>query len=99
MKTGRYGRQFQLSILTICAIAALACGHSSGQAAPAPVLFRVQAASSISAPLNGRLIIFVKQGSGDKEVENSEFGPSDTWVAAREVHDLAPGAAIDVDAD
>ena len=68
-------------------------------AAPAHVFFRVQSASSVGAPLSGRLLIFVKQGSGDKEVNTSEFHPTDTWVAAREVHNLAPGAAVEFDAD
>jgi enterochelin esterase-like enzyme len=72
-----------------------------GQAVPAPVhvFFRVQTAASISAPVSGRLLVFIKQGSGDKEVSGSEFRPEDTWVAAREVHDLAPGTAIEFDAD
>ncbi len=59
----------------------------------------MQAASTIPAPVSGRLLIFVKQGSGDKEVETSEFHPEDTMVTAREVRDLAPGAAVEVDAD
>ena len=61
--------------------------------------FRIQAAPSLGAPISGRLLIFLKAGSGDKEVTTSEFHPVDTWVAAREVRDLAPGASIEVDAD
>ncbi len=80
--------------------AAFASGLLHSQAAPhIHVFFRVQAASSVAAPLNGRLLIFVKQGSGDKEVNTSEFHPTETWVAAREVHDLAPGATVEFDAD
>ena len=72
-----------------------------GQAAPAPVhvFFRVQATAALAAPVSGRLLIFIKQGSGDKDVETSEFRPQETWVAAQEVHDLAPGAAVEFDAD
>jgi enterochelin esterase-like enzyme len=99
MRMCRNGRVFQLFILVICAAAALTGTYSNGQSAPVHVFFRVQAASSLSTPLNGRLLIFLKQGSSDKEVENSEFRPTDTWVAAREVRDLAPGAAIEFDAD
>ncbi len=66
---------------------------------PAHVFFHVQAAASLPGPVSGRLLIFVKQGSGDKEVETSEFRLEDTWVAAREIHDLAPGASVEVDAD
>ncbi len=66
---------------------------------PAHVFFRVQAPSSNSGPISGRLLIFLKAGSGDKEVNISEFHPSDTWVAAKEVRGLAPGASVEVDAD
>lgn len=65
----------------------------------AHVFFRVQAASSLNAPVSGRLLIFLKSGSGDKEVTISEFRPTDTWVCAREIHDLAPGASVEVDAN
>ncbi|HEX4165330.1 MAG TPA: alpha/beta hydrolase-fold protein [Bryobacteraceae bacterium] len=50
------------------------------------------------ALLDGRLLIFVKKGSGDREVDTDELRPADTWVTAREVHDLTPGASIEVDA-
>ncbi len=60
--------------------------------------FRVQAPPSDS-PVSGRLLIFVKAGSGDSEISTSEMHPTDTWVCAREVRDLAPGSSIEVDAD
>lgn len=63
------------------------------------VFFRVQAAQSLPGPVSGRLLIFFKQGTGDKEVDVSEFHPSDTAVAAREIRDLNPGASVEVDAD
>ncbi len=59
----------------------------------------MQAAPSVGGPLNGRVLIFVKQGSGDKNVDTDAFHPADTWVAAREVRNLAPGEFVDVDAD
>jgi S-formylglutathione hydrolase FrmB len=68
-------------------------------AASVHVFFRVQTASSVGGPVSGRLLIFLKEGSGDKEVSLSEFHPEGSWVAAREIHDLAPGAAVEVDAD
>jgi len=83
----------------LIAVAAMAMESSGQSAPPVHVFFRVQAASSVSAPISGRLLLFVKQGSGDKDVETSEFRPSETWVAAREVHDLAPGGSIEFDAD
>jgi len=71
----------------------------TASAAQTHVFFRVQAAPSVGAPLSGRLLIFLKQGSGDKEVSTSEIHLQDTWVAASEVRNLAPGASVEVDAD
>jgi hypothetical protein len=106
MQLGRIHKS--LLVLLLAAGAATGTAFSllhSQSSSPAPaasqahVFFRVQAGSSIAAPVSGRLLIFVKQGSGDKEVDTSEMRPQDTWVAAREVHDLAPGATVEVDAD
>jgi hypothetical protein len=75
--------------------------QSLAQPAPPPthVFFRVQVASTLPGPVSGRLLIFLKQGAGDKEVSVSEFRPADTWVTAREIHDVAPGDSVEVDAD
>ena len=71
-----------------------------GQEAEPPVhtFFRVQAPPS-DGPVSGRLLIFLKEGSGDKEVSTSEMHPTDVWVCAHEVRDVAPGSTIEVDAD
>jgi enterochelin esterase-like enzyme len=90
----------RVAITAVCF--ALAASLLQGQAAPsqpAHVFFRVQADSSVSAPVSGRLLIFLKPGTGDKQVDTSEFHLQDTWVAAQEVHDLAPGSTVEVDAD
>ncbi len=63
------------------------------------VFFRVTAASSVGAPVNGRLLIFVKKGAGDKAVDTDEMDPNAAWVAAREVRNLAPGGSVEVDVD
>jgi enterochelin esterase-like enzyme len=68
-------------------------------ATPRRVFFEVKSAASNPASLHGRLLIFVKKGSGDKEVDAEEFHPADSWVAAKEITDFAPGAAVEVDAD
>lgn len=68
-------------------------------AARAHVFFRVRASASLSAPVSGRLLIFVKPGTIDKMVDADQMHPQAVWVTAREVRDLAPGAAIEVDAD
>jgi S-formylglutathione hydrolase FrmB len=63
------------------------------------VFLRIVMGPSITAPVSGRLLVFLKQGKGDKEVSLSEFHPEEVWVAAREVHDVVPGAVIELDAD
>ena len=63
------------------------------------VFVQVRAAKSLSGPLNGRLLVFLKAGAGDTEVDTNEFKPSETWVAAREVHDWQAGTSVEVDAD
>jgi enterochelin esterase-like enzyme len=63
------------------------------------VFFNIAAAPSMSGPLKGRLLIFIKRGAGDKEVDSEEFHPQDAWVAAREIQDLAPGGSVQLDAD
>jgi S-formylglutathione hydrolase FrmB len=68
-------------------------------AAHPPVHFRVQAPAILSAPLNGRLLLFLKAGHGDKAVDSDGLNPGATWVGAREVHDLAAGETIEIDPD
>ena len=87
------------ALAALVAVPPIAPFQLLAQPTPAHTFFRVQAAQSIPAPISGRLLIFLKQGSGDKEVSVSEFNPKATWVAAREIHDLAPGASIEFDAD
>src|ERR1035441_1847446 len=65
----------------------LALGSVYGRGASSPpshTFFRVQAAGSLQAPLNGRLLIFVAKGSGDKAVDIHQLHPEATWVAAKE---------------
>ena len=93
---------FRHVVPTAASVAVLAISLQS-QAPPASqvphAFFRVVAPSSVTAPLSGRLLIFVRAGSGDDEVSTSERHPSDAWVCAREVRDVAPGSSIEVDAD
>ncbi len=62
-------------------------------------LFRIKASSALPGPVSGRLLLFMKQGSGDASVDSQEFHPEATWIAAQEVHDLKPGDSIEIDAD
>src|SRR6266702_1170661 len=102
VRSGTIQIMFRQAIFTAgCAVftAGLLYAQTEGGSEPVHTFFRIQASSTISAPISGRLLIFLKAGSGDKEVTTSEFHPVDTWVAAQEVHDLAPGASFEVDAD
>ncbi len=87
-----------LLLLAVAAVAELLQAQPSSAVPPVHVFFRVQAPPS-DTPVSGRLLIFLKAGSGDKEVSTSEMHPTDTWVCAREVHNLAPGSKVEVDAD
>ncbi|MGC8550226.1 MAG: alpha/beta hydrolase [Acidobacteriaceae bacterium] len=66
---------------------------------PRHLFFRITAGPAVHAPISGRLLVFLAKGTGAKQISINEFDPNATWVAAREVHDLAPGAAIDIDTD
>ncbi len=89
-----FARVCRVLVLAFCSTALV-----QAQTPPTHVFFRVQAAPSLAAPVSGRLLIFLKSGSGDKDVSISEFHPAETWVCAREIRDLAPGASVEVDAD
>jgi enterochelin esterase-like enzyme len=84
-------RRLSLFLLALIAVPAVC------QAPVQHIFFRITLSASAPGPASGRVLVFVKQGSGDKEVNTEEFSPTATWVTAREVHDLAPGAAIEVD--
>jgi S-formylglutathione hydrolase FrmB len=81
-----------LLILVFCAASAL--GQESRH-----LFFRVTAGPGISAPVSGRLLIFLEAGEGATSVDLSEFRPGAVFVAAKEVSRLAPGQSVDVDAD
>jgi enterochelin esterase-like enzyme len=63
------------------------------------VHFTVQAPAGITAPISGRLLIFLKAGSGDKSVDTNPMAPAATWIGAREVQSLSAGGSVDVDPD
>jgi len=82
----------------VCLIAAI---PAVAQTSPPSrhVHFTVQAPSTITAPISGRLLIFVKPGAGDKRVDMDQQSPASTWVGAREVQSLSAGAAVEIDPD
>jgi hypothetical protein len=72
---------------------------ASAQTASPHLFFRVTLGSGMTAPVSGRLLIFLQPGSGAKEIRANEFHPAGTHVAAREVRDLNPGSSVDIDVD
>ena len=99
---------------SFAAVAVLMLSGARGyaqEAAPHHAFVRVVVGKDIPAPVSGRLLIFAKSAaadsakadgketSGKKEVDISEFHPTATSVAAAEIHDVAPGKAIEVDLD
>ncbi len=83
--------------------ASVGAGAQVATGAAKPVLFRVEVAPSIGAPVSGRLLIFVKHGPAagvtDKEVNVEEFHPEDVFVAAKEIRDVQPGSSVEVDTE
>src|SRR5579883_2709546 len=67
-------------------------------ATPLHVFFRVEIGRSVPGPVSGRLLIFVKPGSGDRQIDTDPFHPGAAWVAAREVQNASPGSSIEVEA-
>jgi hypothetical protein len=66
---------------------------------PQHLFFRVTVGPKITAPVSGRLLIFLTTGTGAKEVDENPLAPPAVYVAAKEVSDLAAGASVDVDTD
>jgi hypothetical protein len=66
---------------------------------PQHLFFRVTLGPQFTAPVSGRLLIFLKEGAGDKEVDVNPFIPSSVSIAAKEVYYWKPGAPIDIDTD
>ncbi|GGH12685.1 alpha/beta hydrolase [Silvibacterium dinghuense] len=52
-----------------------------------------------AAPLSGRVLIFISEGEGAKEIDDNPFAPKPVYVAAKEVVGLKPGDRMEVDAD
>ncbi|MGH9583701.1 MAG: enterochelin esterase, partial [Bryobacteraceae bacterium] len=63
------------------------------------LLFRVVLAKTFSKPVSGRLLVFLKAGSGASSIDTNAFHPEAVYVAAKEIHDLAPGSAVEIDTD
>ena len=92
-------RKFVPSILLVLVY----CVASAFAQEPRHLFFRVTAGPGITAPVSGRLLIFLtaKSGEGEvpKQVDLNEFHPEATYVAAEEISGLVSGVSVDVDTD
>jgi enterochelin esterase-like enzyme len=100
------GRVAAVAMLLLCAV-----GLPAQEAPPRHAYARVVVGKDLPGPVSGRLLVFAKDATADagkkdehksgtkKEVDISEFHPTDTAVAAVEIHDVAPGSAVEVDLD
>lgn len=66
---------------------------------PQHLFFHVKLGPKVDAPVSGRLLIFLKQGAGDKEIDVNPFLPSSVSIAAKEVYFWKPGTTVDIDTD
>ncbi len=66
---------------------------------PQHLFFRVTLGPQFTAPVSGRLLVFLKQGTDDKDVDVNPFLPSSVSIAAKEIYYWKPGTSIDIDTD
>jgi hypothetical protein len=83
--------------LTVLAV--VLCAASSQAQPPQHLFFRVTLGPQFTAPVTGRVLIFVTAGSGAEKIDDSPFHPESVYIAAKEVPYLTPGASVDVDTD
>src|SRR5664279_4632654 len=94
-------RAFKLGWLSLAATIFLTTRLCAAQQPELPnhLFFHVLLSPQFNKPVSGRLLLFVTQGEGAKEVDMNEMSPGSVYVAAREVRFWRPGTIIDVDAD
>ena len=90
----RHCRGAILSSLVLLFLSAAAAAQQ-----PQHLFFRVTLGAQMKAPASGRVLIFLAEGTGAKEVDDNPFSPKAVYVAAKEVTNLKPGASVDVDTD
>jgi hypothetical protein len=100
------GTCFSARSLAVCFVlstAVLAANHATAQQAstlPQHAFFHVSLDVSFSAPVSGRLLLFIAPASGDgAQVDINMMSPESVYVAAKEISRLAPGQSVDIDSD
>jgi enterochelin esterase-like enzyme len=95
--------RFNPSSRTLIAACLLSVGLTAQPAAPANgtphLFFRVILGGNFTEPQSGRLLLFLSKGAPTDSIDTNPFAPQAVFVSAKEVSDVAPGAAIEIDTD
>jgi hypothetical protein len=88
-----------LGITAVAAVAAIGALPTAADSNRGHHLFvRVTLSRQLQHPVSGRLVVLLSKGTDKKRLELARV-PKDTWIAAREVQALVPGADVDIDTD
>jgi S-formylglutathione hydrolase FrmB len=102
-----FGKTWGISIRIALSLVLAASLHGSSYAqtqsdaaAPQHAFFHISLAGSFSAPVSGRLLLFIAPPSGDgSSVDMNMMAPTSVTIAAKELRTLSPGEQVDLDAD
>jgi hypothetical protein len=88
------------TLIATCLLSFALTAQLPGPAKGAPHLFfRVVLGGKFTEPQSGRLLLFLAKGASTDSIDTNPFAPQAVSVAAKEVSDLAPGAAVEIDTD
>jgi hypothetical protein len=85
--------------LLLPVLAVILCSAACAAVEPQHLFFRVTLGQQFTRPVSGRMLVFLTAGKGAKKIDENPFKPTATYVAAKEVPALDPGASVDVDTD
>jgi S-formylglutathione hydrolase FrmB len=103
------GKLTAVALPVLCSFVLFGAGLGAQETGPRHAFARVVVGNQLPGPISGRVLVFARKAGaeskdeqpegGKKEVDISEFHPTETAVAAAEIHDIAPGGAVEVDLD
>lgn len=102
MKTPSFRCAARACVVVLPPLFVAVCGISAHSQASAPhAFFHVTLDKSFTAPVSGRLLLFVEPTSDSNAdaVDMNIMMPTSVYVAAKEIAHLDPGAAVDIDGD
>ncbi len=86
------------AVILLCGVSFVA-GSQEATPSVEHLFFHVTLGPQFHQTFSGRLLLFVRPGHGDKQVDMDMMSPNTTYIAAKEVPFLAPGQTVDIDAD